>query len=39
MTGAPATLADDAGVLFANAGNPGSPQVQAILASLPASGR
>ena len=39
MTGAPAKLATDAGVLFANAGNPGSPQVQAILASLPASGQ
>jgi hypothetical protein len=39
MTGAPAKLAADAGVLFANADNPGSPQVQAILASLPASGR
>ena len=39
MNGAPAKLAADAGVLFANADNPGSPQVQAILASLPASGR
>ena len=39
MSGAPAKLAADAGVLFENAGNPGSPQVQAILASLPASGR
>ena len=39
MAGDPAKLASDAGVLFANAGNPGSPQVQAILASLPASGR
>jgi hypothetical protein len=39
MTGDPAKLATDAGVLFENAGNPGSPQVQAILASLPASGR
>jgi hypothetical protein len=39
MTGGPAQLASDAGVLFENAGNPGSPQVQAILASLPASGR
>jgi hypothetical protein len=39
MTGGPAKLATDAGVLFENAGNPGSPQVQAILASLPASGQ
>jgi hypothetical protein len=39
MTGAPAKTANDAGVLFANAGDPGSPQVQAILATLPASGR
>jgi hypothetical protein len=39
MNGAPAKLATDAGVLFENAGNPGSPQVQAILASLPASGQ
>jgi hypothetical protein len=39
MSGGPAKLASDAGVLFENAGNPGSPQVQAILASLPASGR
>jgi hypothetical protein len=38
MTGGPAKLATDAGVLFENAGNPGSPQVQAILASLPANG-
>jgi hypothetical protein len=38
MTGDPAQLASDAGVLFENAGNPGSPQVQAIFASLPASG-
>jgi hypothetical protein len=39
MTGAPAKTASDAGVLFENADNPGSPQVQAILASLPASGQ
>ncbi|HEY0932627.1 MAG TPA: hypothetical protein VGD91_02685 [Trebonia sp.] len=39
MTGDPAKLAADADVLFENAGNPGSPQVQAILASLPASGQ
>lgn len=38
MPGDPARLASDAGVLFANAGDPGSPQVQAILASLPGSG-
>jgi hypothetical protein len=38
MTGEPARLTSDAGVLFENAGDPGSPQVQAILASLPASG-
>jgi hypothetical protein len=39
MNGDPAKLATDAGILFENAGNPGSPQVQAILASLPASGQ
>jgi hypothetical protein len=39
MTGGPTKLAADAGVLFENADDPGSPQVQAILASLPASGR
>jgi len=38
MTGAPAKTASDAGVLFENAGDPGSPQVQAILARLPANG-
>lgn len=38
MGGTPARLASEAGVLFENAGNPGDPQVQAILASLPASG-
>jgi hypothetical protein len=38
MSGAPPRLAAEAGVLFENAGNPGSPQVQAILASLPAAG-
>lgn len=38
MSGTPAQTATDAGVLFENAGNPGSAQVQAILASLPASG-
>jgi hypothetical protein len=34
MLGTPARLADDAGVLFENADNPGNPQVQAILNSL-----
>jgi hypothetical protein len=38
MTGAPAQTAADAGVLFANAGDPSSPQVQKILNSLPGSG-
>ncbi len=38
MGGTPSTLANEAGVLFENAGNPGAPRVQAILASLPASG-
>ncbi|HVT67522.1 MAG TPA: hypothetical protein VHF26_07230, partial [Trebonia sp.] len=38
MSGTPAQTAADAAVLFENAGNPGSAQVQAILASLPASG-
>jgi hypothetical protein len=38
MAGSPARVAGEAGVLFDNAGNPGSPQVRAILASLPASG-
>jgi hypothetical protein len=36
--GGTAQLASQAGVLFANAANPGAPQVQAILNSLPASG-
>jgi hypothetical protein len=35
VVGATATQAYDVGVLFANAGNPGSAQVQAILKSLP----
>jgi hypothetical protein len=39
MTGTAAQTATDAGVLFANAGNPGSAQVQKILASLPGSGQ
>lgn len=38
MDGTPSRIASEAGVLFANADNPGNPQVQAILASLPASG-
>ena len=38
MGGTPSRIASEAGVLFENAGDPGSPQVQAILASLPASG-
>ena len=38
MVGAPATAAKDAGVLFANASNPGSPQVRAILRHLPLAG-
>jgi hypothetical protein len=38
MGGTPSRIASEAGVLFENAGNPGSPQVRAVLASLPASG-
>ncbi|MFI5065476.1 MAG: hypothetical protein ACHP9Z_16080 [Streptosporangiales bacterium] len=38
MVGAPATAAKDAGVLFENADNPGSPQVRAILRHLPLAG-
>lgn len=38
MTGAPARTATDAGVLFANAGDPASPKVRKILSSLPGSG-
>jgi hypothetical protein len=38
MTGAPAQTATDAGLLFASAGDPASPQVQQILNSLPGSG-
>jgi len=38
MGGTPAQIAQQAGVLFSNASNPGNPQVQAILSSLPASG-
>jgi hypothetical protein len=39
MGGTPSQTASEAAVLFENAGNPGSPQVQAILDSLPASGQ
>ena len=38
MGGTPSRIAQQAGVLFQNAGNPGDPRVQAILSSLPASG-
>jgi hypothetical protein len=38
MGGTPAQIAQQAGVLFQNADNPGDAQVQAILSSLPASG-
>jgi hypothetical protein len=38
MGGTPSRIASEAGVLFENAGNPGNPQVRAVLASLPASG-
>jgi hypothetical protein len=38
MGGTPSQMAAQAGVLFANADNPGNPQVQAILASLPSVG-
>jgi hypothetical protein len=38
MGGTPSQIAQQAGVLFKNADNPGDPQVQAILSSLPASG-
>ena len=38
MGGTPSQMAAQAGVLFANADNPGDPQVQAILASLPSFG-
>jgi hypothetical protein len=35
VVGASAAAAYDVGVLFSNANNPGNPQVQAILKSLP----
>ena len=38
MGGTPSRIAQQAGVLFQNADNPGDPRVQAILSSLPASG-
>jgi hypothetical protein len=38
MGGTQSRIASEAAVLFENAGNPGSPKVRAILASLPASG-
>jgi hypothetical protein len=38
MGGTPSTIANEAGVLFENADNPGDSRVQAILASLPSSG-
>jgi len=38
MGGTPSQIAQQAGVLFQNADNPGDPRVQAILSSLPASG-
>jgi hypothetical protein len=38
MGGTPSRIAQQAGVLFQNADNPGNAQVQAILSSLPASG-
>ena len=39
MAGATAVAAQDVSVLFDNAGNPGDPQVQAILKALPNPGR
>jgi hypothetical protein len=38
MGGTPSQIAQEAGVLFQNAGNPGDARVQAILSSLPAFG-
>jgi hypothetical protein len=38
MGGTPSRIAQQAGLLFQNADNPGNAQVQAILSSLPASG-
>ncbi len=39
IVGATAVAAQDVSVLFENAGNPGDPQVQAILKTLPTPGR
>jgi hypothetical protein len=39
MPGGTPVAAQDAAVLFQNAGDPGDPQVQAILKALPGSGR
>ncbi|MGD0603009.1 MAG: hypothetical protein ABSA53_05330 [Streptosporangiaceae bacterium] len=39
MVGATAVAAQDASVLFQNASNPGDPQVQAVLQTLPDQGR
>ena len=39
MVGATAVAVQDASVLFENASNPGDPQVQAILKTLPDPGR
>jgi hypothetical protein len=38
MSGTSSRLAGEAALLFENAGNPGSPRVRAVLASLPAAG-
>ena len=38
MGGTPSQIAQQAGVLYQNADNPGNAQVQAILNALPASG-
>jgi hypothetical protein len=38
MSGTPSRIAGEAALLFENAGNPGSPRVRAVLASLPAAG-
>ena len=38
MGGTPSQIAQQAGLLFQNADNPGDPRVQAILSGLPASG-
>jgi hypothetical protein len=38
MSGTSSRMAGEAALLFENAGNPGSPRVQAVLASLPAAG-